>query len=185
MSDPTNRPESTQEDAGDVTKLSIVVRARVDEDTAPRVWLLYEHEGTREAIATSADDPYELIRESDLPALTDDDAVRVKELGADERARFEEELQRISDVSAAGLEIWTPLRTSEAFAAGIWETAVGERLPHSVFGRSTPQTLARSIRAANAHELGLSLDDQESVELRLSPRERDDPNQSHRHGQSL
>lgn len=190
MDDAMNQ-DPPQQEGDDVTRLSIVVRPQVDDDFTPRVWLIYEHEGSRLAIATSADDPYELVRETELPAQTEADALRVRELGVEERARFEEALNRISEVCDAGLQVWTPLRTSEAFAAGIWEAAVGERLPYSVFGRSTPQALARSIRAANERELGLSQDEQEPIELQLSPRERawgqdlDDDSQAQRQGRSL
>lgn len=191
MDDTENLSDPTQEEGDDVAKLSIVVRAQVEGDTTPRVWLIYEYEGTRLAVATSADSPYELIRETEVPTLTDDDAVRIKELSTEERARFEDAMRRISDVSDAGLEIWTPLRTSAAFAAGVWETTVGEELSHSVFGRSTPQRLARSIGAANTHDLGLAVDREESIDLQLSPRKRglrpdqDDEDQSQRHGHSL
>jgi hypothetical protein len=128
---------------------------------------------------------------AELPAQAEADAVRVRELGAEERARFEAELNRVSEVSDAGLQVWTPLRTSEAFAAGIWEATVGEELKYSVFGRSTPQTLARSIRAANSHDLGLSQNELESIDPQLSPRGRaqqpdlDDEGQTHRQGPSL
>jgi hypothetical protein len=191
MDDAMNQEDPAQQEGDDVTRLSIVVRPLVPDDPTPRVWLIYEREGSRLALATSGDDPYELIRETELPALAETDAWRVRELSAEERARFEEALNRISEVSDAGLPVWTPLRTSEAFAAGIWEAAVGEKLQHSVFGRSAPKTLAHSIRAANARELGLSQDDQEPIELHLSPRKRawgqdlDDGGQAHRQGQSL
>lgn len=190
MDDAMNQ-DPPQQEGDDVTRLSIVVRPQVDDDFTPRVWLIYEHEGSRLAIATSEDDPYELVRETELPAQTEADALRVRELGVEERARFEEALNRISEVSDAGLQVWTPLRTSEAFAAGIWEAAVGERLSYSVFGRSTPQALARSISAANERELGLSQDEQEPIELQLSPRERawgqdlDDDSQAQRQGRSI
>ncbi len=191
MDDPMNQVDRNQQVTGDVARLSIVVRTQVEDESTPRVWLLYEHEGRRLAVATSADNPYKLIRETEMPALTNADVVRVKDLGADERVRFEDAMQRVSEVSDAGLEIWTPLRTSEAFAAGIWETTVGEKLAHSVFARSTPQTLARSISAANVRDSGLSQDNQERIGLELSPRQRRqrhdsaDQDQSQHRGRSL
>ena len=172
MDDPMNTEDSSQEDTIDGTKLSIVVQARVEDDQTPRVWLLYENQGNSLVIATSAESPYELIQETAVPTLAEDDAIREKGLGAEARTRFEDAMQRISDVSDAGLEIWTPLRTSEAFAAGIWEAALGEKLPHTIFGQSSPQKLAQSISAANAHDLGMSQDIEERIELPLTPRER-------------
>lgn len=191
MNDADKQSGPPQEEAHDVATLTIVVRARIEGDSTPRVWLLYSYEGTHLTLATSADRPYELIRETDLPTLTDRDAVRIRELDAEARNRFEEATQRFSKVSDAGLQLWTPLRTSEAFAAEIWENTVGEELPHRVFGQSTPETLARSIGIANADDLGLSVARRQPTDLQLSPTDRglrndpDDQDQSQRHGHSL
>lgn len=167
---PSDQTSSTAPGSETAT-LAIAVRLDSSDDERPRAFVAHTQAGVTTTYATGPTHRFELVVDSATMASDVRVSIRTKALDAETAELFTKAMEDVSRVTDAGLAVWTPLRTSSAFAANIWQKTFGEKLIHSQAGLSTPETLARSIDLANARDLGLAHDIAEPIDLELTRRE--------------
>lgn len=131
--------------------------------------IVYGFEGEVRAIFTSPEHPYALGQDGRVPG-SGELVVRTRTL---EEAHVDEFHAAMEDVQARedlGLPLWTPIHTSAAFAAQLWNRTFGEDLQHRALGLSNADNLAKSIRRFEALELGIGRSAEEPLDLRISER---------------
>ena len=171
MDRPKNDGTPKPLDGEDGHTLSIVVRVDPRDSSAIRVWLEHAQDVDLTTLATSPEHPFELAVAADRPDGNDRLVVRTKPLSPETFKKFSQAMEGVSEAMHSGLVVWTPLRTSAAFCASIWEATFDEGLAHRAFGLSTPETLARSIERANARDLGLTQNEEARVDIEISQRD--------------
>ena len=131
--------------------------------------IVHEFEGHIHAYHTSAEHPYDLGFSNRVPG-EGLPVVRSLKLDESRMERLNEAMFAIQDRVAAGACLWTPLRTSAAFAANVWEATFDEKLDHRSFGLSTTDNLARSILEFGHRERSFLRGEREALDLLVSER---------------
>lgn len=136
---------------------------------ADQAAIVYAFEGEVRAIFTSPEHPYDLGQDDRVPG-DGELVVRTRKLEESHVDEFHSAMEVVEAHQALGLPLWTPIRTSAAFAAQLWNRTFGEDLRHRAFGLSNADNLAKSIRSFESLELGIEQSADEPLDLRISER---------------
>lgn len=131
--------------------------------------IVYEFEGHVRAIFTTAESPFRIGRADRVPG-EGELVVRTRQLDAAHVDEFHLAMEDLAAREDLGLRMWTPIRTSAAFAADLWNRTFGEQLEHRAFGLSNADNLAKSIRSLSAREMGTEQSPHEPLDLRITDR---------------
>ena len=131
--------------------------------------IVHEFEGSVHAFFTSPEHPYSLGFSDRVPG-DGRCIVRTRELKERDVDELNAAMGEVVERECHGLTLWTPIRTSAAFASTVWMRTFGEKLEHRSFGFSTADNLGRSILEFGHRERAFLRRERDALDLSVSER---------------
>ena len=151
------------------TRVNLASVGLVPGDGAGHAAIVHEFEGHVHAFFTTPEHPYSLGFSDRVPG-DGQLVIRTRELLEPAAEQLNAAMFNVLNRQDDGVALWTPLRTSAAFAASIWESTFGETLTHRMFGMSSPDNLGRSILEVDHREREFRRGERPVLDLTISER---------------